>query len=99
MKGEGGDLSENLGRNAPERRRRSVSGREHPGESVEVLSFVVGERARRHHALEVWVARFGRKRGTGGEQDRVDTLIDTSHDSQPSEILIETSFSYRNCEI
>ena len=65
MKGERCDLPENLGRDEPERRRRSASGRQHPSQLVEVLSFVVGERARRDHALEVWVARFGRKHGTG----------------------------------
>ena len=73
MKGEGGNLPENLVRDEPERRRRSASGREHQCERVEVAACVVGERARRHHALEVWVARFGRKRGAGGEQDRIDT--------------------------
>ena len=74
MKGEGGDLSENLVRDEPERRRRSASGRQHQRERVEVAARVVGERARRHHALEVCVAvRRGRKRGTGGEQDRIDT--------------------------
>ena len=39
----------------------------------------LAERVVRDHAQEVWVARFGRKRGAGGEQDRVDT----SHGSQP----------------
>ena len=73
MKGERCDLPENLGREEPERRRRSASRREHQRERIEVAARVVGERARRHHALEVWVARFGGERGTGGEQDRVDT--------------------------
>ena len=55
MKGEGCDLPENLGRDEPERRRRSASGREHFGERDEAVARVVGERARRLHALEVWV--------------------------------------------
>ena len=76
MKGKGGNLPENLGRDEPERRRRSASGRQHQRERVEVAARVVGERARRDHALEVWVVRFrrfGGKRGTGGEQDGIDT--------------------------
>ena len=103
MKGEGGDLPENLGRDAPERRRRSASGRQHSSQLVHVAARVVGERARRAHALEVWVYAVllalevwvAGKCGTGGEQDR----IDTSYGSQPSGIRTETSFSYRNCEI
>ena len=102
MKGERSDLSENLGRDAPEGREassrtsRPICGDrprcEHVGERIEVSARVVGERARLDHALEVWVARFGGERGTGGEQDRVDT-------SYGGEIPTETSFSLRNCEI
>ena len=81
MKGEGGNLPENLGRDEPERRRRSASGRQHRSQLVEVLTLVVGERARRLHALEVWVYAVllalevwvAGKCGTGGEQERVDT--------------------------
>ena len=95
MKGEGDDSPEDLGRDEPERRRRSASGRQHPSQLFEVSARVVGERARLHHAQQVCVPRFGGKRGTGGEQDG----IDTSHDSQPLDIPTETPFSLRNCEI
>ena len=82
MERERGDLPEDLGRDAPERRQAaaraaaSVVGRrrrrEHGGESVEVEASVVRPAARVDHFLEIRLARLGGEVGAGAQEDRVD---------------------------
>ena len=89
MERERGDLPEDLGREAPERRQAtaraaaSVSGRrrrrEHRGELVEVVAFVVCPAVRVDHSPDITagkkrleLVRVGGEIGTGTQENRPD---------------------------
>ena len=88
MERERGDLAENLGRDAPERRQAAaraaafvglVLWREHGGELVEVLAFVVRPAARVDNFLDILpglirpeLVRVGGEIGAGTQENRPD---------------------------